>query len=377
MQVALALPASLRVKLFEAHGRIESVKLRGPFQIVAPNQKVISKREWVSVVARNGNVMVFGPNNSHTPFLTTRKLIVQPLNRSAVRVKILRDNIERAYLGQLSFSASEIISGVEHLPSLNVLNHVPTIEYVASVVGSESPLNSPPEATKALAVLVISIVEHKGERSLVGDSTKEQAYKGCEHATPAVFAAVKSVYDKRLLYRKSPIQVFFHSTCAGGTSSGADIFGEAAKSMVYLAPVKCVYCTESPFWKTKTSKLPMSTFKSAFSGNIPTVTRYDSEKRPVEVLSGEGHMSGYEAWLKIGRTYGWGIVPGTRFTLRPQKSSMPAQALSSTDYVIATSSGAGHGVGLCQWGAVGLAKRGKRFDEILKFYFPGCEVALQ
>ncbi len=361
---ALALPSNLRVKLFEAHGRLESVHIRGPLDIVVPGQKRISKAEWIRVSSRNGQIELFSSGNSHHSFLSCQKLVVQPLDRRGVRIKVNRDNIERAYLGRLNFSVGETAK----LPSLKIVNELPTFEYVASVVGSESPVRSPPEAMKALAVLVIAIVEQKGERSLVGDSTKEQAYKGCEHATPSVFAAVKAVYGKRLFYKNSPVQAFFHSTCAGGTSRGVDIFGKNAGPLVYLESVPCEYCKNSPFWDLKVSSLPLSTMKQAFGGRL-SATKYDAQDRPtqVEVLDGKSAgnvMSGYEAWLRIGRTYGWGKVPGTRYQFRDNNEKL----------VDIESSGAGHGVGYCQWGGVGMAKQGKKYDEILRFYFPKCNL---
>jgi SpoIID/LytB domain protein len=361
---AEALPSNLRVRLFEAHGRIESVQIRGPFNISEPGQKRILRNEWIRLSAKNRQIEMFSHGNSRQPFLTGQRLTIEPLDRRGVRIRINRDNIERAYLGRLSFSVGE----TARLPSLRIVNEVPTIEYVASVVGSESPLRSPPEAIKALAVLVIAIVEQKGERSLVGDSTKEQAYKGCDHATPAIFSAVKAVYGKRLFFRKNPVQAFFHSTCAGGTSRGSDIFGINAKPLEYLESVSCEYCKESPFWKTKVSSLPLSTMNRAFGGRL-SATKYDAQDRPtiVQVLDGASvgkEMSGYEAWLKLGRTYGWGKVPGTRYQFRDNNENV----------VDVESSGAGHGVGYCQWGGVGLAKQGKKYDEILKFYFPRCSV---
>lgn len=361
---AKALPTNLRVKLFEAHGRIESVKIRGPFDILEPGTKKIAKSEWITISAKNGQVELYSQNNLRQAFLTCKKLLVQPIDRRGVRVKINRDNIERSYLGRLNFSVGE----TGRLPFLSIVNDIPTIEYVASVVGSESPLHSPPEAMKALAVLVIAIVEQKGERSLVGDSTKEQAYKGCEHATPGTFAAARAVYNKRLFYKKAPVQAFFHSTCAGGTSRGVDIFGMNAKPLEYLESVPCEYCKESPFWDLKVSSLPLSTMRRAIGGRL-SATKYDAQNRPitVRILDGKSEgkeMSGYEAWLKIGRTYGWGKVPGTRYQFRDNNEKL----------VDVESSGAGHGVGYCQWGGVGLAKQGKKYDEILKFYFPRCEL---
>ena len=43
--------------------------------------------------------------------------------------------------------------------------------------------------------------------------------------------------------------------------------------------------------------------------------------------------------------------------------------------LIINGTGWGHGVGMCQWGAKGQAERGKRADEILKYYYPGAEIS--
>jgi stage II sporulation protein D len=65
----------------------------------------------------------------------------------------------------------------------------------------------------------------------------------------------------------------------------------------------------------------------------------------------------------MGQKLGWDKVPGTRYAIS-----------CSPDFVTLTSTGAGHGVGLCQWGACGLARLGKSYLEILRYYFPGTDV---
>ena len=42
--------------------------------------------------------------------------------------------------------------------------------------------------------------------------------------------------------------------------------------------------------------------------------------------------------------------------------------------IIITGKGSGHGVGLCQWGAIGQSRLGKNYKEILNHYFPGTEI---
>lgn len=369
---AEALPSNLRVQLFEMRDHIDSVKLLGPLEIVSPQSRRVGN-QWIAVSIKDNQIqlrLLNSNNRTESPILTCRKFAVRPCGSRGVRIRV-NSQLERNYLGRLVFSIDDSKPGVT---GLKIANEIPTSDYVASVVGSESPPKCPPEALKALAVLVIGIVERKKDGEFVGDSTKEQAYKGCEFARPEVVRAVKSVLKKRLFFDKSPIQPYYHSTCAGGTSRGEDIFGEGAKPLTYLQSVKCVYCTKSPFWKTKTKTLPAKVMRDIFAGGMPTVLKVDAQKRPTVVIvdspsdQSKQQLSGYEVMLKIGRARGWGLVPSTRYSF--YVFSSPA----NQEFVKIQSSGAGHGVGLCQWGAAGLAQRGKTCDEILKFYFPGCQV---
>ena len=68
---------------------------------------------------------------------------------------------------------------------------------------------------------------------------------------------------------------------------------------------------------------------------------------------------GYEAFLKKMAYPDYGAVPGNRYEIRREG-----------DRVRIEGSGEGHGVGMCQRGAVGLAKQGWTFHEILAYYFP-------
>jgi stage II sporulation protein D len=369
---AEALPSNLRVQLFEMRDQISSVKIKGPMEIVSPRHQRVGN-QWVAVEVKGNQFQLrnLSPSNrAASPFLTCRNFVVQASDNRGVRIRV-HSQLERAYVGRLVFSIDDSKRGVT---GLKISNEVPTSHYVASVVGSESPPHCPPEALKALAVLVTGIVERKKDGEMVGDSTKEQAYKGCEFVRPDVERAVKTILNKRLFFKDSPIQPYYHSTCAGGTSRGEDIFGEGAKPLTYLQSVKCVYCTKSPFWNTKTKTLPAKILKNVFDGGVPTITKFDNQKRPTEVVitspqqgAAEQHLSGYEAMMKIGRARGWGLIAGTRYRFQYFSSS-------NIEFVRIQSSGAGHGVGLCQWGAAGLAKQGKTYDQILKFYFPGCKV---
>lgn len=359
-----ALPSRLRVHLFESRQPIDSLEILGNINIVSPVRMHLGGTPVQIKVDRDCVQLLRFSQTRRTdirarPLLRAPHIVIESTGGQGIKVRTAPE-VERTYGGRLHLSVDS--------SSLLVHNEISTTEYLSSVVGSEAPPHCPAEALKAFAVMTIAIVERKKEGELVGDSTREQAYLGKQYATAQVRDAVRSVLKKRWLYGKNSIRPFYHSTCAGGTSSGAAIFGPDAAGLKYLRGVKCVYCTGSPFWKEKTTKLPLSSFQSIFSNTIPSIKSVDEAGRPLELVGSltDGssvRLTGYEAWLKIGRAFGWGLVPGTRYNFSVEG-----------DTVTIKSSGAGHGVGLCQWGAVGLAKKGKSFDQILGFYFPGSRI---
>ena len=55
-------------------------------------------------------------------------------------------------------------------------------------------------------------------------------------------------------------------------------------------------------------------------------------------------------------------------------SQTTAESEVPPNSVVMTGSGFGHGIGMCQWGAIGMAGRGRSFEQILKHYYPGIRV---
>ncbi len=60
---------------------------------------------------------------------------------------------------------------------------------------------------------------------------------------------------------------------------------------------------------------------------------------------------------------GWTAMPGNLFEL-----------YSGKNYIMLDGKGAGHGVGMCQWGAEGMARKGFKYWEIPEHYYPGTEL---
>ncbi len=351
------------VNLFQSRPRIDSVFVRAPFLIVNPVRSVF--KEGLYECTDFGNVLrlrkVGGPNQKEiirAPYLVLA-------GRAGNTIEIGPDIAHmRKYFGQVTVKKKAAAG--RNSSGLNVINLVDTFNYVASVVGGETTAAFGKEALKAQAVLVYTRLSPKGRHPIISDSTDEMVYLGEQHERPEVIDAVHEIDRCRMLYKDRPAQAFFHACCAGRTSKGEDIFGEGAKSLPYLQSVQCNFCKGSPLYKQTEKEIPASAFR-VIAEKEPRVLETDQAKRIVsaEIQRGgrEEILSGYQLWLRIGQKLGWDKVPGTRYQI---KQSPAGYTIKST--------GGGHGVGLCQWGAQGLAAQKKTYIEILRYYFPGTTV---
>jgi stage II sporulation protein D len=275
-------------------------------------------------------------------------------NRIALRVD---GSIERMYRGTIRI----VPAGKS---TLRAQNYVPVRDYIASVVGSEAPPGSPIEMLKAQAILSQTLLARLDEEAVIEDSTQAQVYGGASSERPEVRGAVADVAGKILTYDGRPATIFFHSTCAGKTSTASEYFALKSGSLPYLKSVPCKFCKDSPFWKETCKTVPLTEWKKVFGEPLPVVSDRDGADRPITVVVGETRReTGYAFWLNVGQRLGWDKLPGTRFNLS-----------RSGDVVELKSNGAGHGVGLCQWGAIGLARQGRNYQQIIDYYYRGCKI---
>jgi stage II sporulation protein D len=163
---------------------------------------------------------------------------------------------------------------------------------------------------------------------------------------------------------------YYSAACGGRTLTGTELFPDAAAC---IQGVACPYCAPSPsfHWtarislKTATDKLraPLSREGSRF-GTPRSVREVKSDRAgqlPMFAIS-DGKATRQISAQKLREVFGLSEVRSLNFTLK----------VTDRDLVF-TGRGHGHGVGLCQWGARGLAKEGRTGREILAYYYPGCK----
>lgn len=255
---------------------------------------------------------------------------------------------------------------------LALVNWVELEDYLLGVVPGEMPADWPMTAlevqaivarTHAVPFLTVPRWDSGPPDSFLLDSTADQVYGGVSYESPTTTLAVRSTQGQIVTYNGRPIEALYHSTCGGHTSANQDIFAPPAQP--YLQGVACHWCQPSPFFGPHTSYLSKSDLVELFGNYDVEIVRKDPYGRPLEVRVGARHFSGQEFWFTVGQTLGWGLLPSNRYSLTPS-GDLFAYRL--------TYQGAGHGVGLCQWGARGQALAGESTAAILSYYYPDTRI---
>jgi stage II sporulation protein D len=233
--------------------------------------------------------------------------------------------IRRAYPGQLTLQAWD--NALEPVIQL----HLETA--VAMSVAAEMPA-ARAEAAQAQAVLARSYYRAgpRHNNASFCDTTHCQLLGGSLAAShPAVIAA-KETRSLALSYKGQIVAGLYFRSCGGKTFSAADV-GLPSGGYPYYS-VRCSICRGSA--RTWQTRLPFS------DGAI---------------LLGEPRSENTR--LELVRKFGWDRIPSNSY-----------RAIRQGDFILIEGQGEGHGVGLCQRGAQGLAAGGYDFRSILRHYFP-------
>jgi|GEM_PF-1390282 len=268
---------------------------------------------------------------------------------------------------------------VEQNPSykLKIVNAVPLEDYVVSVLSSEFGFNEL-EGAKALAVCIRtlalkSLTSQNEPNFAVADDESWQVYRGTEAITSTAIRATQETLGQVIVYDDKLIDAVYFASSGGVTANNEDVWN-ASRSEPYLRGKDDTYDSGSPH-NSWTSRIPRSQLLTYLSDiyNVPvtgitigSVNRSDSRVKSI-LLNTQGNsnvtISGSEFRTRVNARFGRESLKSTLFTMDERSSR----------YVF-EGRGYGHGVGLNQWGARELSRRGQLYDEILKFYYTDVEV---
>jgi len=241
-------------------------------------------------------------------------------------------------------------------------------DYVAGVVGAEMPASFPPEALKAQAVAARSYAltrkidaqaANRGHDIVAG--VLAQAFS--RDPAPAARAAAAATVGEVLALGMEPVEAYFHAACGGRTEGGLAALG---RDLPYLVPVACGRCDRAP--KVRWT-LELSGKELARAAGLPgaaSAARVASRTSTGRAEKVEVHAGGRATTLAasdLRQRLGFSRLPSLAFELRERGGAFVLEGR-----------GQGHGAGLCQWGAAGLAREGKSYREILAHYYPGVEI---
>jgi len=281
---------------------------------------------------------------------------------------------------------------------LLLVNRVPLESYVAAVVGPElgPRRNDELQALDAQAIVSRTFaLKNRGRWEAEGfdvtDDTRDQVYGGVAAETPQAWGAVRRTAGQVVTYHGGLIDAFFHSTCGYETADVTEAFHNGA-ARPYLRPVSDAsggghyYCEISPRFRWR-EEWDGATLRAILARSLPPVVPLggDGLQRIVDVEVTRTTASGRVGELRIVFPHGDARIsePDVRSVLRPAPdrflSSAAFQLFVTTAHgevtrLVATGAGSGHGVGFCQWGAIGRARAGQGYQEIIRTYYPGTEI---
>jgi len=276
-----------------------------------------------------------------------------------------RDGSTRTYAGMLSVRPDSTDPEV-----LQLVNEVPLEDYVASVVSSEYTLDDR-EGMKAMAVVARTYAlrasaTSNGRYDHV-DHIGSQVYRGRSSITPEAREAVQATRGEVLTYDGRIIQAVYSSSSGGHTADNEDVW-EADRQLPYLRGKHDPYDTSSPHANWSAS-IPRDMLLQALSEHYGLDVEgfhlgersEDGRVQTIELLAADGQrhpVQSNDFRLFVNRT-----IPGVNL-----KSTLFDARRRGERYIF-EGHGYGHGVGLSQWGAHEMARRGHDYRDILSFYY--------
>lgn len=259
----------------------------------------------------------------------------------------------------------EITGGAK---GLSIVNLADMNNYLAGVVESEGGGGKEPEYYKVQAIMcrtyaLKNLNRHKEEGFSVCDRTHCQAYHSMLRFTPKIMDAVVQTDDLVLQDDHFDLAgTYFHANCGGQTSEASYVWNN---NLPYLKTFKDTFCvyTKQATWE---KRIPQQKWAD-FLVNKYNYPLYDSVYGPMLFTFNQADRMAFYHSPSLG-------IPlrdiRQEFQLKSTYFSCYPEGLE----VVIRGKGVGHGVGLCQEGAMKMAKYGFSYQQIALYYFPGLKL---
>ncbi len=278
---------------------------------------------------------------------------------------------------------------------LRILNDIELEEYLMGVVPNEIGDNAPLEALKAQAVAARSETvcnllynRHIDDNADLCNTTHCQVYKGYFKHQSNIEEAVLDTAGEVMICDTILVDAVYGSSCGGSTEENQ--YAWKGKALPYLKSVPCEPDAADYDLMDDDDAIRWIDQKSTLSDGASWEKRATSWDRTIsrEQLEKNSGIAGIENIIvkkrgKSGRIIlleiqgkNNSIILDNEYKIRQVFGGLPSSCFyvtGSGTYFI-KGKGSGHGVGMCQVGALRRAREGMSYKDILHFYYTDCEV---
>lgn len=299
----------------------------------------------------------------------------------------------KSYRGQLrtvSTDSGVLVINVVGLEAY--LRGVVPLELGERPVGERAALEAQAVAARSFSVTRVSAARAGRGRSTDFDlmaTVADQVYGGVEAERPNASAAVAATAGLVLTYGGRVIVAPYHSSCGGETAAATEAWGGTGEPFLQRASDRIpgsdrYYCDIAPrfYWERALTGAELDAVVRRYLGiyatlpaggpgavrDVRVARRTPSGRAQVvefRTASGTFDVRGNDA-RSILRSGAGELMPSSYFSV-----TVEASADGAISRVQLRGNGYGHGVGMCQWGAIGRARAGQSARSILQTYFPG------
>jgi stage II sporulation protein D len=246
---------------------------------------------------------------------------------------------------------------------------VPLETYVEWVLAGEMGGVAEAEALRAMAVVARTWARtNAGRHRADGFDFCQTTH--CQRLAPAgvsarIREAAEDTAGVTLWYRGRNADVFHAADCGGRTASAGEIWPGMARP--YLPSKEDPWCVRagSAAWRAEIRWPELEEALGLRGLRHLAVSARSGSGRVLRLETSRGPVDAETLHLRVGRALGWNLLRSRAYVVE-----------SGSEGAVFQGKGSGHGAGLCQKGAVEMAKSGANFREILAFYFPGTAAGI-
>ena len=331
-------------------GETLKLKSKSNLKVVTSDEQVINNtnNSEINIIFDGNKINLDGKNFKLNNFPQNGVFLIS--SDSPIYV----DKIKRNYGGAISLRVNN--------KKLDVVNRVEIDEYLKGVLPKEMSPSFPMESLKAQALCSRSFAINNYNKFIkkgynLDDTTSSQVYYGKDVENKSTNKAVEDTLGQVIKYNGEVAETIFCASSGGYTVASSEAWG--GNSVPYLIAQEDPYSVHPWKYELKDSDLKKLNLSDVFSVSLDYNNSNRVNNLTFSTSKGDVKIKATDFRKKIGNT----IIKSTLFDVNVIGNK-----------IFVSGKGYGHGVGMSQYGAVEMAKKGSNYKDIIEFYFPGTNI---